>query len=552
MAGSTPRRRRRTTRSRSASSIRAPARSPTTARSTSRATAGARLRDQRHRQGRRAQDRADRGRRRGRPGQGGLRREGPDRQGRQDHRRLDLLRRGLQVAPIAAQNKVLFISGAGRHRRGDRRSTATPSAPAGSPTRTWCAAKSFIGDARARRSWSSPRTAPSARPTWPRSRRSSAAGGRPSRVLVPRQRHRVHPVRRQIKAAKPTCSSSPGRARPPRPCGRPSTSRASSRPRRSSPASTSAVDLADVRRGRAGDLDFLSHYFDEASDNEVDHGRRRCASAAGTVDLFHPDGFTAAQMIVRAVEQGGDDVEKMVTALEGWSFDGVKGKMTIRAEDHALLQPMFQAKRLVQQRPERFRPTRSRRRPLDRGETAPPVERRPRGPAPMTGCPSSQTRGLALDDRRRRDRRRRLPRRRARRVPGRDRPQRRRQDLPVQPDLRPAPGHRGPDHAARAGHHRRARPPPGPARAGPYLPDPRRCSPSLTVLENVRLAAQAHRRQRSPLWRRAAADRDGRRARAARRSNGSARGPRDGLAAPCPTARSASWRSPCCSRPSRR
>jgi branched-chain amino acid transport system substrate-binding protein len=34
----------------------------------------------------------------------------------------------------------------------------------------------------------------------------------------------------------------------------------------------------------------------------------------------------------------------MVTALEGWSFDGVKGKMTIRAADHALLQPMFQAK----------------------------------------------------------------------------------------------------------------------------------------------------------------------------------------------------------------
>ena len=34
----------------------------------------------------------------------------------------------------------------------------------------------------------------------------------------------------------------------------------------------------------------------------------------------------------------------MVTALEGWSFDGVKGKMTIRADDHALLQPMFQAK----------------------------------------------------------------------------------------------------------------------------------------------------------------------------------------------------------------
>ena len=63
-----------------------------------------------------------------------------------------------------------------------------------------------------------------------------------------------------------------------------------------------------------------------------------------TIDLFHPDGFAAAQMVVRAVTEGGDDVDKMVTALEGWSLDGGKGKMTIRAADHALLQPMFQAK----------------------------------------------------------------------------------------------------------------------------------------------------------------------------------------------------------------
>jgi branched-chain amino acid transport system substrate-binding protein len=34
----------------------------------------------------------------------------------------------------------------------------------------------------------------------------------------------------------------------------------------------------------------------------------------------------------------------MVKALEGWSFDSVKGKTTVRAADHALLQPMFQAK----------------------------------------------------------------------------------------------------------------------------------------------------------------------------------------------------------------
>ena len=49
-------------------------------------------------------------------------------------------------------------------------------------------------------------------------------------------------------------------------------------------------------------------------------------------------------MVVRALSEGGDDVDKMVTALEGWKFDGPKGAMEIRADDHALLQPMFTAK----------------------------------------------------------------------------------------------------------------------------------------------------------------------------------------------------------------
>jgi branched-chain amino acid transport system substrate-binding protein len=49
-------------------------------------------------------------------------------------------------------------------------------------------------------------------------------------------------------------------------------------------------------------------------------------------------------MIVHALEASPDDVDAMIGALEGWTFDGVKGSLTVRAEDHALLQPMFQAK----------------------------------------------------------------------------------------------------------------------------------------------------------------------------------------------------------------
>ena len=37
----------------------------------------------------------------------------------------------------------------------------------------------------------------------------------------------------------------------------------------------------------------------------------------------------------------------MIDALEGWTFDGPKGETTVRADDHALIQPMYQAK-LVQ------------------------------------------------------------------------------------------------------------------------------------------------------------------------------------------------------------
>lgn len=93
--------------------------------------------------------------------------------------------------------------------------------------------------------------------------------------------------------------------------------------------------------GPAGDkINFLAHYFAEATDNEP---AKALADALGKKpDIFHTDGFTAAQMLVHAIEQG-DDVEKMISGLEGWTFVGPKGEMTVRAEDHALLQPMFQA-----------------------------------------------------------------------------------------------------------------------------------------------------------------------------------------------------------------
>jgi len=95
----------------------------------------------------------------------------------------------------------------------------------------------------------------------------------------------------------------------------------------------------------ATQIDFLAHYFAEASENEPNTFLLEELQKQGkTADIFHADGFVAAQMVVRAIEEGGGDVAGMIQALEGWSFTAPKGEQTVRAEDHAMLQPMFQAR----------------------------------------------------------------------------------------------------------------------------------------------------------------------------------------------------------------
>lgn len=95
----------------------------------------------------------------------------------------------------------------------------------------------------------------------------------------------------------------------------------------------------------SGNISFLNHYFDGATDNDAATALKEYLESNGkVVDLFSPDGFVAAQMIVQAVREGGDTVEGMIDALEDWTFDSVKGSLTIRAGDHAVIQDMFQVK----------------------------------------------------------------------------------------------------------------------------------------------------------------------------------------------------------------
>ncbi|PYC72584.1 amino acid ABC transporter substrate-binding protein [Micromonospora arborensis] len=246
----------------------------------------------------------------------------------------------LQVAPIAAQNKVLFISG-----------PAATDAVTGANKYTFrsgrqsyqdvVTAKSFIGDPAGKKvvvfaqdgafgdaNEAAVKTV------------IGGAGATVSSVRAPASATEFTPFASQIKAAKPDLLFVAW-------AGTTAPAMWQSLDQQGVLSSTTVVTGLDIRSswptfGAAGTkISFLSHYFDGASDTEASKALKAKVS---TIDLFHPDGFAAAQMVVRAVQEGGDDVDKMVTALEGWSFDGVKGKMTIRAADHALLQPMFQAK----------------------------------------------------------------------------------------------------------------------------------------------------------------------------------------------------------------
>lgn len=98
--------------------------------------------------------------------------------------------------------------------------------------------------------------------------------------------------------------------------------------------------------GPASDkIKFLSHYFPGATSNAPEKAMNKYLKAHKlSPDLFSPDGFAAAQLVVRAAGKGGGaDVNAMISSLEGYSFDSVKGGLTVRAKDHALVQPMFEA-----------------------------------------------------------------------------------------------------------------------------------------------------------------------------------------------------------------
>lgn len=90
-------------------------------------------------------------------------------------------------------------------------------------------------------------------------------------------------------------------------------------------------------------ITLLSHYVYTAPHNAVNTWMIKwlAKNHLGVPNLFTPDGFVTAQMICRAVQKGGTDTSKQISALEGWQFLAPKGKQYIRPADHAMIQPMF-------------------------------------------------------------------------------------------------------------------------------------------------------------------------------------------------------------------
>jgi branched-chain amino acid transport system substrate-binding protein len=89
-------------------------------------------------------------------------------------------------------------------------------------------------------------------------------------------------------------------------------------------------------------IHFLSHYTYTAPKNKVNDWLVKQMRKKGQVpDIFTPDGFNGALMLVQALKKGDYNVDRMIAALEGYKFLGPKGFNAVRPQDHALLQPMF-------------------------------------------------------------------------------------------------------------------------------------------------------------------------------------------------------------------
>ncbi|MCP4305706.1 MAG: ABC transporter substrate-binding protein [bacterium] len=93
-----------------------------------------------------------------------------------------------------------------------------------------------------------------------------------------------------------------------------------------------------------GTTSVILYHYTAASNPVNDYLIEQVAANFETVpDLFDADGMNAAIMVVEALKAtaGASDADSLRAALEGISFEGPKGLIEVRPEDHVALQDMY-------------------------------------------------------------------------------------------------------------------------------------------------------------------------------------------------------------------
>jgi branched-chain amino acid transport system substrate-binding protein len=112
------------------------------------------------------------------------------------------------------------------------------------------------------------------------------------------------------------------------------------------PAGVQPITILGARQywgqygSRAEALRFVTPYVDGAQDNNA-YLALRIAVGSRHTDIGHAEGFTTAQMVVRAFQSGPQSSNEMIRSLEGLELGGVKGGVSIRPRDHLLEQGLW-------------------------------------------------------------------------------------------------------------------------------------------------------------------------------------------------------------------
>ena len=93
-----------------------------------------------------------------------------------------------------------------------------------------------------------------------------------------------------------------------------------------------------------GTTSVILYHYTAPQNNAINDYLIEKAAAEGQIpDLFDADGMNAAIMIGEALKAtgGAADADSLRAALEGMTFEGPKGTIQIRAEDHTAIQDMY-------------------------------------------------------------------------------------------------------------------------------------------------------------------------------------------------------------------